>query len=197
MAPLADLPKAIKCNADSERHAGVHIEQRRRYRHKYRENEVRKYYERLAAGLKDVNLKSCPGGSNDTTGKPFAMGKVLYSSMMCFGSPMMEGLHVPECTIANMQSPSNGTQEDFSMDNSAMESYLRNHGVHDNYWILSSVSESESESESEDEVRVKTRCERISSTKTLSFGRVFSPMITRFSVASRNQNQNPRVKTRR
>ena len=139
--------------AAKARHA--HQEQRRRDRQEYRQNEVRKHYaERLAAGLKDVDLhlkSRAAADCNEITGKPFGMAQFLCSSMMCMDGTKKEG--PPESLTTDVQSPSNGTQDDFSMDNSAMQSYLRNHGVHDNSSILSSVSESESESESEDEAR--------------------------------------------
>jgi hypothetical protein len=136
---------------------------RKREQQKYREEMIRKKNQEkklanaAAALLKDANQSNSIPGCNPSTASQSSQSNDNSSVREFFCSPSI-------CVVDAAEKPTKSKRRDgasrsrarsplgdFSMDNSALDSYLREHGIYDDSSVLSSVSESESESESEEE----------------------------------------------
>jgi hypothetical protein len=136
---------------------------RKREQQKYREDVLRKKKQEAKLANNFLNdpkqSHSIAGCNPNTTTQPSksnknsSMGEFFCSPTICAG----DDAEKPPKSLPNHKSnnrtprsQSQSPQGDFSMDNSAVDSYLREHGIFDDSSVLSSVSESESESEEEE-----------------------------------------------
>lgn len=133
---------------------------RKREQQQYRAEILRKknLEQQLAKALiKDADQSNTMSGCNPSTASHSSQSNDNSAVREFFCSPTICVVDAPDNSTKahtsnkTSRSRSRSPLGDFSLDNSALDSYLRDHGIYDDSSVLSSVSESESESESEEE----------------------------------------------